>query len=473
MCVCVYVCTCVCVYVCINLCCPVRSNFGSAHIGPMQSKEIFVCLKLQPLQDGELCSWNPGESRRTKGLQDYLVKSGWWLPLKKLMSVDQSLLFEQRDVETAVEMYFKDKQEKRSQSQICAEAKKIVQLLSGFRRILRLKYDVDKTLMNFMELNEDHGTEAHPFLAKFGMLRDVESDESLVSMPSEAESATTLERGPVPLTRRRQCNQERGNAAKHQKLHDNEDESAEDESSVDTKGEHKESESESPWSSGKEDYPEFVIMQDWAVRFEDDLPAESVTQAKDGKAVFHWVDGDIYYSQEVLYTEAIASRQARTLSNKHRDTIQEARKACEHHGDFKVSVLPRPKLSNGGWEVVLKTNKNKQQIWSMTSSHSKPVADSLLGTIKWANRLAHSKCVKAKEEEVHDESKGTPEKIGKPNKGKKSSPPEKKVDKYKKDEVTQDTVTEGGSMSHEQLTEKTSAKEAKTKRKKRKKTKLG
>ena len=357
-------------------------------------------------------------------------------------------------------------------------------MLSGFRRILRLKYDVDKTLMNFMELNEDHGMEAHPFLAKFGMLRDVESDESLVSMPSEeaADSATTLERGTVPVTRRRRCNQERGNAAKHQKLHDNEDESAEDESSVDTKGEHKESESESPWSSGKDDYPEFVIMQDWAVRFEDDLPAESVTQAKDGKAVFHWKDGDIYYSQEVLYTEAIASRQANTRCNKHRNTIQEARKACEHHGDFKVSVLPRPKLSNGGWEVVLKTNKNKQQIWSMTSSHSKPVADSLLGTIKWANRLAHSKCVKAKEEEgLRDESERKVKKAKKANKGKKSSPSEKKVDKYKKGEVTeaheeeedQETVTEGEKMSHEQLTEKTSAKKAKMRRKKRQKMNEG
>ena len=396
------------------------------------------------------------------------------MPLKKLMSVDQSLVFEPRDVETAVEMYFKDKQEKRSQSQICAEAKKIIQLLSGFRRILRMKYDVDKTLMNFMELNEDHGTEAHPFLAKFGMLRDVESDESLVSMPSEEAESATLERGTVPVTRRRQCNQERGNAAKHQKLHDNEDESAEDASSVDTQGMHKESEDESE-TLERESMQEFVIKQDWAVRWEDDLPAESVTQAKDGKAVFHWVDGDIYYSQEVLYTEAIASRQARTLSNKHRDTIQEARKACEHHGDFKVSVLPRPKLSNGGWEVVLKTNKNKQQIWSITSCHSKPVADSLLGTIKWANRLAHAKSEKAKVVEgLCDESKGKVEKIGKANKGKKSSPPEKKVDKYKKDEVTQETVTEGGSMSHEQLTpEKTSAKEAKTKRKKRKTTKLG
>ena len=263
-------------------------------------------------------------------------------------------------------------------------------------------------------------------------------------------------------------------AAKPQKLHDNEDESAEDKISVDAKGERKESESESPWSSEKEDYPEFVIMQDWAVRFEDDLPAESVTQAKDGKAVFHWVDGDIYYSQEVLYTEAIASRQGNTKHEKDRKVIQEARKACEHHGDFKVSVLPRPKLSNGGWEVVLKTNKNKQQIWSITSCHSKPVADSLLGTIKWANRLAHCKSFKEKEEEgLRDKSEGKVKKAKKANKGKKSSPPEKKVDKYKKDEVTQETVTEGGSMSHEQLTEKTSAKEAKTKRKKRKKTKLG
>ena len=314
--------------------------------------------------------------------------------------------------------------------------------------------------------------EAHPFLAKFGMLRDVESDESLVSMPSEeaADSATTLERGTVPVTRRRQCNQERGNAAKHQRLHDNEDESAEDESNMEFKSEGKESE----LSEGDMWQEEFVIKQDWAVRWEDGLPAETVTQAKDGKAVFHWVDGDIYYSQDVLYTEAIASRQGNTKHEKDRKVIQEARKACEHHGDFKVSVLQRPKFSNGGWEVVLKTNKNGKQIWSMTSSHSKPVADSLLGTIKWANRLAHSKCVKAKEEEgLRDESKGKVEKIGKANKGKKSSPPEKNVDKYKKDEVTQETVTEGGSMSHEQLTEKTSAKEAKTKRKKRKKTKLG
>ena len=301
-----------------------------------------------------------------------------------------------------------------------------------------------------------------------------QGDDSLVSMPSEFEAESSR----LQICRQKK-DEKKGekkgsdDAAKHQKLHDNEDESAEDASSVDTQGMHKESEDESE-TLERESMQEFVIKQDWAVRWEDDLPAESVTQAKDGKAVFHWVDGDIYYSQEVLYTEAIASRQGNTKHEKDRKVIQEARKACEHHGDFKVSVLPRPKLSNGGWEVVLKTNKNKQQIWSITSSHSKPVADSLLGTIKWANRLARSKCVTAKEEyDLCDESKGKVENIGKANKGKKSSPPEKKVDKYKKDEVTQETVTEGGSMSHEQLTEKTSAKEAKTKRKKRKKTKLG
>ena len=304
-----------------------------------------------------------------------------------------------------------------------------------------------------------------------------QGDDSLVSMPSEFEAESSR----LQICRQKK-DEKKGekkgsdDAARHQKLHDNEDESAEDASSVDTQGMHNESEDESE-TLEMESRPEFVIKQDWAVRWEDDLPAESVTQAKDGKAVFHWLDGDIYYSQDVLYTEATASRQGNTKHEKDRKVIQEARKACEHHGDFKVSVLQRPKFSNGGWEVVLKTNKNGKQIWSMTSSHSKPVADSLLGTVKWANRLAHSKCVKAKEEEalgLCDESEGTVKKEKKANKGRKSSPskiPTKKgkVTEAHEEEENPETVTEGEKRSHEEGIWIQGEPKVKMRRKKRKK----
>ena len=50
----------------------------------MEPRAIYRCIAEQPLVDNELCQWNPHSTRRTRGLQEYLLQSGWWKPVKGL-----------------------------------------------------------------------------------------------------------------------------------------------------------------------------------------------------------------------------------------------------------------------------------------------------------------------------------------------------------------------------------------------------
>ena len=123
--------------------------------------------------------------------------------------------------------------------------------------------------------------------------------------------------------------------------------------------------------------------------------ADGVTKAKYGQAIFQWSDGDRYYSTSVLYADAMrlqatqredASQQTQSVQQ---SIIQEARKQCIAAGEFKVGINNRPALPNGGWEVWVKCKS--MQVWSIGSSNAHPVADTLEGTVVYANRVAKSR----------------------------------------------------------------------------------
>lgn len=323
--------------------------------------------------------------------------------MKKLMTINESLTFPLADVEDGVKRYFEDIKEKRSDGQVCAEAKKIVQLLAGFRRIIRLNYELDQSLINFMELDAEKSGDAtvHPFFGKF-MGGDLESDaDSLVSAPEEEETSVGRRQPgrkaapPLAIKDKDRAGPGRGKARPAEQKTTKDDDAGDDEDADEEEDDEEEDGEgdESETTSEKDNsWPEFVIKKNWAVRFEDENPADNVTKAKDGKAVFHWTDGDIYYSDEVLYNEAIASKyKVETIDAKHQAMIEEARAACEQHGSFRVGINVRPKLSNGGWEVYIKSDGGKTQVWSHGSSHSQPVADSLMGVVLHANKLAKKK----------------------------------------------------------------------------------
>ena len=73
----------------------------------MEPRAIYRCIAEQPLVDNELCQWNPHSTRRTRGLQEYLLQSGWWKPVKGLYAMKRSLRFDLNELKEAVRLYFR------------------------------------------------------------------------------------------------------------------------------------------------------------------------------------------------------------------------------------------------------------------------------------------------------------------------------------------------------------------------------
>ena len=81
----------------------------------------------------ELCTWNPPSARSVKGLPEYVMKNGVWRLIKALSGLDGTLTFAVADVEKAVHVDMPDAEP----SKVVVEAKKLLVLLSGWRRVIR------------------------------------------------------------------------------------------------------------------------------------------------------------------------------------------------------------------------------------------------------------------------------------------------------------------------------------------------
>ena len=64
--------------------------------------KIRDVLANAPRTGTHLISWNTGGSRRTKGLQTWLLKTGWHATLRQLIGISRDLRFELDDMELAV-----------------------------------------------------------------------------------------------------------------------------------------------------------------------------------------------------------------------------------------------------------------------------------------------------------------------------------------------------------------------------------
>ena len=134
------------------------------------------------------------------------------------------------------------------------------------------------------------------------------------------------------------------------------------------------------------------------------MAADKVEKAWDDQAVFLFDDGDRYYCPSVLYKDAVAffnTWTAQAAKYEMEAKIEEARASCVQVGTHKVVVEKRPKQPGGGWEVAIRTGK--KQIWSIGSGNKKPVAASLLGTVRYANKLAKEKDNATKEAKQAEE----------------------------------------------------------------------
>ena len=139
-----------------------------------------------------------------------------------------------------------------------------------------------------------------------------------------------------------------------------------------------------------EDY--FEVKGNWAHRRGDGQPADSVERASDDQAIFQWSDGERFYCSSVLWPDA---QDALKGQSDDQSLNVNACGRCEQHGGFKVGVDQRPKYSNGGWEVHVKTMG--KQVWSQRSCSSNPVAGSLCDTVAYANGVATRKAAEFKE----------------------------------------------------------------------------
>ena len=328
----------------------------------MMAEGIARCLRecLSP-RNGELTTWTPASVKAVKGLPEYLLASGVWRLIVALSSICPTLKFRQADMEAAVQLYMPEAEPHK----ICVEAKKLLDLLNGWRRVTRHHYAVPDQLRRLMASHKRK--EKDPIIESFWMLEDDCSDPSLESCESDAADPSPAAAAP-------------SNAAS--------------------------TASASHTSMDKCDN-EYVLNEAmWAVRVFDKEEANSSTPTKDGKIIFTWSDGDRWVStmpnvkavQEKVQ-EAKTPAKAKKMSKakaapvKERMTameedisIADARELCWWSGAWKVGVHPRPKMKDGGWEVYIK--HGNAQKWSKASCSKTKVGDgSLTATIEQANEL--------------------------------------------------------------------------------------
>ena len=329
----------------------------------MNSERIYECLKpMSTNQAGELIAWNPPNEKQVRGLPEYLLQSGLWSLIVDLAGVSSNLKFSRHDVEQAVMR----KLPHASPITVCMEAKKIMVLLNGWRRVERHGYAVPETLRSLMRspprtCNAREPCKRKHLIKNFMSFNDSDVD-SLESCSSNDFSAAHEQTGT---------------------------------------GEEQEAEKEQLEQGGDEDdeirkahEPDFILVKGWAVRTHDKEKAHNAEKAKKKGTLFTWSDGDRWVCADLAFDAAKSQSKAKetTASSSQQSTekthnmeqIWKARKACCASGAWRVGVNPRPKYRNGGWEVSIK--RNGSQTWSKGSNAQVKIGDgALASTIAFAN----------------------------------------------------------------------------------------
>ena len=118
--------------------------------------------------------WNPPNIRKVEGLPEYLWKSRLWRFIAAATDVNPELKFKETDYEGVVAARIPH----RSPEFIVCEAKKLMWMMSGWRRVLRFEHKIPKELFKALTAAKASNRIAQQFATP-----NIEvDDESLESM---------------------------------------------------------------------------------------------------------------------------------------------------------------------------------------------------------------------------------------------------------------------------------------------------
>ena len=99
---------------------------------------------------GEICSWQPSSPKNYKGIGDYLLQSGMWKFVAAAGKIDSSLRFPDTTMEEAVAKRLGDHA---MPHQVVFESKKVLGLLTSWRRATRKEAKVPRELTTKMTID--------------------------------------------------------------------------------------------------------------------------------------------------------------------------------------------------------------------------------------------------------------------------------------------------------------------------------
>ena len=239
----------------------------------IQMTVLTGCLNDIKLKNGVLIEWNPVDTKRIKGLPEYILSSGLWRFIAAASDVNPNFKFKETDYEGVVA----ERVPWWSQDAIAFEAGKLSMLVLGWLRVLRkdpakIPRELCKAIARAKASNRG---------AKEFAIQEIEmDDESLESM----EGLTSIEytsgchcRAPVSLSGE---NQSQKKCEPEKKQHEPE----------------------------KKKTSYYINEQQWAIRSSDQEPAIDTQRSGNGNTRFIWHDGDEWVCNELEYGEYFLNR---------------------------------------------------------------------------------------------------------------------------------------------------------------------
>ena len=260
------------------------------------------CLKdIVEGTNGELCEWNPPNIRTVRGLPNYVWKSGLWRFIAAAGDVNPELKFKETDYEGVVAARIPH----RSPEVIVCEAKKLMWMTSGWRRVLRMKYEVPTEPKKALSQ-----AKASVRITKGFFCLNMEVDDESLESLEESEYCTTRCRAQGPMS----VSSEESESEESRVITPSPKPKVTAKSPVKQKvTATKQHEPEKEKTSYRQHEPReentsyYINEQSWAIRSSDQEPAIKTEKSVGGKTRFIWNDGDEWVCNELEYESGIWS----------------------------------------------------------------------------------------------------------------------------------------------------------------------